>query len=361
VSHGALVAGAAPQPAPFLIGGDVSMLARLEQGGVVFKGGGKAGDGIAVFRACGVNCFRLRLFVDPNGKDGVVNDLKYTLALAKRVKQSGAQFLLDFHYSDTWADPGNQQKPAAWAALSFEQLERKVEEYTAESLTAFQREGCSPDMVQIGNEIDPGMLWPDGKLHGKDAGGWDKFAALLRAGIRGARRATPDAPPRIVIHKTPGGGPQWTAKFFSELAARKVEFDVIGLSYYPWWHGSLDGLKSALAELAKRFDKDICVVETAYPWRTITIDPKWKDARMDWPTTKDGQKNFVADLVAAVRATPGNRGIGVLWWYPESVESRVPGGWFGGSNALFDEQGEALPAQSELQKIVEATPAQRKP
>ena len=152
------------QPSSFLLGADISMLARLEQRGAIYREDGKPQDAIHVFTHHGWNCFRLRLFVDPNGQGGVVNSLDYTRVLARRIKDAGATFILDIHYSDTWADPQHQVKPAAWKDLPFEALEKKVHDYTESVIAQLKSDGCLPQIVQIGNEITPGMLWPDGQL-----------------------------------------------------------------------------------------------------------------------------------------------------------------------------------------------------
>jgi arabinogalactan endo-1,4-beta-galactosidase len=336
----------AEKRAEFLAGGDISMLTRIEKLGGTFKDTGKTRDPLEIFKANGANCFRLRLFVNPAGKNSVINDLPYTLALAKRIKAAGCKLLLNFHYSDTWADPGHQIKPAAWAKLSFDELEKKVEQYTASVIAEFRNAGALPDIVQVGNEITPGMLWPDGKTG--SAPQWDRFAKLVNAGIRGVRtgagpKRAKDV--RIMIHIACGGNWGRTKWFFDNLIARRVPFDIIGQSYYPWWHGTLSDLKNNLNRTANAYKKDIMVVETAYPYRNEAAwrkNPKKKN--LNWPISPKGQQAFLADVVTAVRQTPNKRGIGVIWWYPESIPAKGLRVWNGGATALFDSQGNALPA-----------------
>jgi len=325
----------------FMYGADISALSEIESRGSMFRDNGKPADAIHILSKHGVNTYRLRLFVNPTMKEVVVQDLPYTLRLAKRIKAAGGKFLLDLHYSDTWADPGNQSKPKAWESLAFKELEAKVEAYSSDVMTAFKKAGCLPDMVQVGNEITPGFLWPTGKIGDKE-GGWERFTSLLKAGIRGVRSPlAKDDDVKIMIHIATGGSRPHTVFFFSEIAKHGVDFDVIGLSYYPEWHGSIAELKDHLARTAAAFKKPIVVVETAYPWAP---DDKSAMKDMNWPQTPEGQKEFLQEVTATVKATPGNLGIGVFWWYPEAIPTKGLHIWQGGRTALFDKNGEALPA-----------------
>lgn len=320
-------------------GGDISMLPRFEELGAVYRNGEEPADAIGIMMRKGCNCFRLRLFVNPSMKNAVIQDLGYTVRLAQRIKKAGAFLLLDIHYSDTWADPGHQSKPAAWQDLSFEELEAKVESYTADVIATMKKAGCLPDIVQVGNEITPGFLWPEGRL--QDAkGGWENFTKLLKAGIRGVRKPLGEEDNvGIMIHIDKGGNASQTGWFFGNLEKHKVEYDMIGLSYYPWWHGGIDDLRSNLKATAERFGKEIVVVETAYPWRQGE-----QTENMDWPQTPLGQRQFLDDVIGAVQSTPGGLGKGVLWWYPESIPTKSLKVWMGGRMALFDQEGRALPA-----------------
>jgi arabinogalactan endo-1,4-beta-galactosidase len=325
--------------AGLLYGGDISMLPRLEELGAVYRDNGKPQDAIAIMISHGCNCFRLRLFVNPSMNDEVVQDLGYTVKLAQRIKRAGAAFLLDIHYSDTWADPGHQSKPAAWRDLDFPDLEARVESYTAGVIETLKQAGCLPDIVQVGNEVTAGFLWPDGSITAGE-GGWDRFTRLLKAAIRGARQplCAEDAM-SVMVHVDTGGSAARTVWFFRSIEKRGVDYDMIGLSYYPWWHGSLSDLKDNLGRTAEAFGKDIVVVETAYPWREDT-----ERKNMSWPQTPEGQRQFLEDVIQAVRSTPQGLGKGVLWWYPEAVPVEGLRVWKGGRAALFDAQGEALPA-----------------
>ncbi len=226
----ALIAGLAhAQPArEWLVGGDISALAVLQQHGAVFRDGGKQGDAIAIMRAHGCSCFRLRIFVNPTGKGVVVNDSAHTIGLARRIKAANAKLLLDFHYSDTWADPAHQLKPKAWEGLDFETLVKTVRTYTRNTLREFEKAGVLPDYVQLGNEINPGMLWPDAKLWGSGdpEAQFGKLARLLKAGAAGVDAVGADRSPRIVIHVASGGNWGQVRRFFDRIQSHAVPYDV---------------------------------------------------------------------------------------------------------------------------------------
>jgi arabinogalactan endo-1,4-beta-galactosidase len=337
-----------PDAVPALRGADISALERIEQAGGVFRDAGRAGDAIAILRSRGANLFRLRLFVSPDHTEVQVNDLDYTLRLAARVKAAGARLLLDLHYSDTWADPGHQTTPAAWAALDIDSLERRVEAYTDSVVTRLKQAGALPDIVQVGNEVDSGFLWPLGQVGGGSDSlqQWSRFTRLLKAGIRGVRGALgPGDSVRILLHFSLGGDVAATQWFFDHVESSAVPYDVIGLSYYPWWHGTLAALQANLQTAATRYGREVMVVEASYPWRA----GGWENgatnlAAMTWGVSPQGQARFLRDVLGAVATVPSGRGLGVVWWYPEAIA--VPGlfVWGGGSLALFDPGGDVLPA-----------------
>jgi len=333
---------------PYLLGGDISMAPKLEEQGVVYKDGGQPKDIFAIFHDRGATCVRLRLFVQPNGKGSVVNDTAYTIALAKRVKAAGLLFSLDFHYSDTWADPGLQRIPAAWRDLSFPQLVNQTRDYTAETLKAFKAAGVTPDVIQIGNEITHGLLWPMGALGKKgdsEEAGFDRVAELLKADVEGIHLALGnDTPTKIMIHIDGADATHTVQWFFDHITARHVPFDMIGLSYYPTWGGDLSQVKATLAMAAKAYGKPIVIAETAYPF----VDSPGLEGRkksFKWPLTPEGQKQYLEALLKVVRETPSGLGAGVLYWYPESVppKNSTEGMWNNGDAAMFDHDGNTLP------------------
>ena len=311
----------------YAVGADVSFLPQAEQKGIVFKENGQPKPGLAIFKDHGYNWIRLRVFHTPTQ---LPNDLAYTIAAAKDAKQLGFKFLLDFHYSDTWADPAKQFTPKAWEGMSHEQLVDAVFAYTRDTIAAFREAGVQPDMVQIGNEVIGGMIWPDGRLPQN----WDHFADLLKAGIRGVEAGRGDGPrPQIMVHIDRGGDKRRTKDFYDHCKEQGVEFDVIGQSYYPWWHGSLADLRENLAFMANAYDKDIIVVEAAYNWRQA----EYRDHPGPYPETPEGQKEFLREVNEAVLATPGHHGKGVFWWEPAVSPSPIA------SRGMFDNEGNVLP------------------
>lgn len=316
--------------ADYMIGADLSFLKQAEERGTKFKDGGVEKPGLQIFRDHGYNWIRLRLFHTPSTQARPLpNDLEYTRDLAKSAKAMGYKFLLNYHYSDTWADPAKQFLPKAWEGKSPAELVQAVHDYTRDTVAALREGGAMPDMVQIGNEITPGMLWPYGKLPQN----WDTFAELVKAGIRGVEAGRGSAPkPRIMIHIEKGGDRARTKWFFDNLVQRGVEFDVIGQSYYPWWHGTLLDLRDNLAFMADTYRKDIVLVEVAYNWRPS----EYRNHPAPFPETPEGQREFLEEVQRVVLATPHGLGKGIFWWEPA-----VTGGLR--RRGMFDDDGNALP------------------
>ncbi len=316
----------ARQASGYAIGADLSFLKQAEERGTVFKDRDQAKPGLQIFKDHGYNWIRLRLFHTPSQ---LPNNLAYTLDLAKSAHQLAFKFLLDFHYSDTWADPGKQYLPRAWQGKTHTELVEAVFAYTRDTLISFREAGAMPDMVQVGNEISHGMLWPDGKLPGN----WDNFADLVKGGIRGIEAARGQSTePRIMIHIDKGGDRSATKYFFDKLNSYGITYDVIGQSYYPWWQGSLAELRENLAFMADAYRKDIMVVETAYNWRPA----EYQNKPGPFPESPQGQKEFLEAVNEAVMATPQGRGKGVFWWEPAVTANR-------NSRGMCDNDGNALP------------------
>ena len=250
---------AKPRTATKMLGADISFLPQLEDRGMKFSDDGVQKDPILIMKDHGINYVRLRIFNDPARDSGYSPqkgfcDLEHTLEMAKRVKAAGMKLLLDFHYSDYWADPGRQNKPAAWRNLPFEVLKAALYDYTRKTMQALKEEGATPDMVQVGNEINHGMVWPEGSI-----GHPDSLAQLISAGVAAVKSVDPSVV--IMLHIALGGQHDESVFFIDQMLRRQVHFDVIGLSYYPKWHGTPDDLRDNLNDLARRYDKDVIVVE----------------------------------------------------------------------------------------------------
>ena len=258
--HGAQAAPpTSHRPVTKMLGADISFLPELESRGVHFSDDKGERDAIAILKDHGFNYIRLRIFNDPARDSGYSPgkgfcDLAHTLVMARRVKAAGLRLLLDFHYSDYWADPGKQFKPAAWRDADFATLTDSVYFFTRKVIAALKDQGTLPDMVQVGNEINHGMIWPEGSIRHPDS-----LAQLIYAGICGVKAVDPGCP--IMLHIALGGQNDESHFFIDNMLSRNVPFDVIGLSYYPRWHGTLSDLKYNVDDLAKQYGKDVIVVE----------------------------------------------------------------------------------------------------
>lgn len=247
------------KPKGKILGADISFLPELEAKGIKFFDNGEQKDVLQILKGHGFNYIRLRLFVNPSNDSGYSPqkgfcDLQQTLQMAKRIKNAGMKFLLDFHYSDTWADPGKQFVPEEWRNLDFKDLAKKVHEYTKTVLESLKAQGTLPDMVQTGNEINHGILWPDGNIEHLDS-----LATLLN----GALSAVKEVNPSIItlLHIALGGQNSESEFFLDNMINRGVSFDAIGESYYPKWHGTLNDLDTNLKLLQKKYKKPVIVAE----------------------------------------------------------------------------------------------------
>ena len=296
--------------AEFMRGADISMQTQQEElYEVIYNEYGVPKDAVTIFNNHDFNWIRIRLFHTPTGLvNGVCQDLAYVTELGARVKAAGFKFLLDIHYSDTWADPSHQTKPAAWQSLSQLDLVIAVHDYTSDVITTLRDNNAMPDMVQIGNEINCGMLWPNGNPCNGGGGSWANLAQLINAGISGVDDGRGSEPmPRIMIHISTVKSTSNTQWFFDNLIANGVQFDIIGQSFYPEWHGPIDNLTTSLNFMAGRYSKDIIVAEAGDYY---TGSPG---------KTPESQKAFLDGVIQRVQATPNGRGIGVFYWEPTWV------------------------------------------
>ena len=338
----------------FIAGADMSLVPFFEGRGITYRDNGQVQDAFTIIRQHGINCVRLRLFTSSAAQAQAdaydyTNNLTYTLPLAVRVKNAGLQFMLDFHYSDTWADPGKQAKPQAWTNLTSAQLVQQMHDYNSNCIATFAAAGAMPDYVQIGNEITPGLLWTNGEVGGSynTAAQWSQLGQLLKAAVQGIKDASGTQMPKIIVHIDRGGDWATTQWFFDNLLSQAVPFDIIGESYYPFWHGDLGALANCLTNAAKRYGKPVLIAETAFPW-TNTV---WSTNIYGLPPTVAGQQQYVAALAPIVRSIPSGLGVGVVWWGTEYQQ--VNGVNEAGFNtaSFFDTGGNLLPAASALGQL----------
>ena len=308
------------------VGGDVSMLPKYEEANVAYYdiNGTKIENGklLEFFRDdAGFNIVRVRLFVNPTGENGVCQDLDYVKRLGKRIKDAGLKFMLDFHYSDTWADPEKQYTPSAWTSLSDADLYTKIYEYTKECLTTLKDYGATPDFIQTGNEISYGMLWGASgssslkKCYTSNSANWDRFITLLTKAGQACREICPQA--KIIIHTERTGNWSTTKGIYDKLSS--VDYDIIGLSYYPEWHNSIATLKTTLTNCHSTYPaKDVMIVETGYYNNWYRSDATY-NFESTWPASPAGQKAFLTDLVTAIKDL--SYVTGLLYWFPEENQS----------------------------------------
>lgn len=335
------------------LGADISMLTAYEtisEAGhqVTYKDiDGTQSDVLSLLKKYGMNSMRVRLFVNPTMQKAVIQDIDYVKKLGKRIKDAGLSFVLDFHYSDTWADPAAQSVPAEWGSLSVDEYTEKLYSYTKEVLEDFVNEGVVPDMIQTGNEISYGLMYSSSSglfvdyLSDKN---WDKFAAMLKSAGKACREVCPNA--KIILHIERVPQPLNCAKFANYMKQYEVDYDIFGLSYYPMYHGNLVYLETALNKIEEATDKTIMIMETGYNSAYYPTDAKY-DCQSIWPATESGQSLFIEQLVAKLNTH--DRVKGLYYWFPEENESASLGwtdlldGWT--NRGLFNNQtGNAVDA-----------------
>jgi arabinogalactan endo-1,4-beta-galactosidase len=333
----------------------MSFLPQLEEAGVRYRDlAGRRRPAERILADAGANHMRLRVWVDPPAG---YSDKRRALALARRAKRAGMKIVLDPHYCDFWADPSKQPIPASWPQ-DLPGLLSRIHSYTRGLIREFAAQGTPVDILQVGNEITAGILWPVGKLYLDDGTQqWQAFTDLLKAGIAGARQGAAEAhhPLRIMLHIDRGGKLGDTRWFFDHMAEYAVPYDIIGQSYYPMWHGSIADLQVNLNDSVVRYDKPVLLAELSYPWtysdgdgrgNIVTADTPLPDADQ-FPPTPAGQAAFYEAVRAVLKQVPDGRGLGFLAWEP----AWVPGvGWEPGAEApndnltQFDFTGQALPS-----------------
>ena len=358
------------------VGGDISLLPTYEANGAWYMDGNneRITDMLGYLKAQGLNSLRVRLFVDPSKAtadekgQGVRQDLEYVKTLGQRIKAAGFSLLLDFHYSDTWADPKQQITPESWQGLTDDQLKAKIYDYTKDCLQQMVAAGATPDFIQTGNEISYGMLWGARdasssqlkKAYPDDAPSWNRLLGLLGQAAAACREVCPQA--KLILHSEFVRNISLLQKFYKGL--NSADYDIVGLSYYPYYHGGLSQLELALNWLANNIDKDVMIVETGYYYAWQPSDISY-DLSSTWPVTPAGQQQFTKDLIAKLKAY--NRVTGLYWWFMEACENgldwntkRVTDKWYNAS--LFNDTdnsiwgyGQVMPAMQELKAFAEGT------
>ena len=346
------------------LGGDISLLPTYEEHSANYmtQEGTPITNLLDFYKQQGWNAMRVRLFVDPSRASaadkgqGVRQDIDYVKQFGKRIKDAGFAFMLDFHYSDTWADPSHQATPYLFKLMDTHAYEY-IYDYTRDCLNELVAAGATPDFIQTGNEISWGMLFDSGcKLEANSAWSgykdtnWSTFATALKNAGRACREVCPNA--KIIIHTEQVANTPLVTDFYKRLADNNVDYDIIGTSYYPYYHSNLNQLEKTIAQFESKFpDKQVMVVETGCAYHY-----KVGDNDQGYPLTYEGQRRFAADLVKALNKHQNVTGL--FWWFPEANEygldwstQRVTDNWYNAS--LFDnETGRALPATAELRNFI---------
>lgn len=335
--------------ATFYKGMDLSFQSELEAYNILYKDANNHPIELLDFVSNnGTNLVRLKLWHTP--KDGQ-NSLLKVIAYAKRIKNKNMHFLLDFHYSDYWADPGKQTPPEAWQNMNYDEIKIALYNYTKNVVQELKNKNVLPEIIQIGNETDSGFLWNHGKVWNEFSNNWENYAGLLYEAIKAVKEV--DNSIKIMLHHS---SVENAIYFFNELKPFNIDFDMIGLSYYPQFQiKDLGIIQSKLNELALTFNKEILIVETAYPFTL-----QWNDNNTNYigysnqvlsefPTTPEGQKTYLQWLVSTIKKIPNNKGVGFCYWAPDwvafngnEVTSTKGSSWE--NQCLFDFNYNALPA-----------------
>lgn len=304
----------------FKVGADISFYKKIYDYYGEFYENGEKKDLFDILNDNGFNLIRQRIWHTP--EEGYHN-LSEAVLMAFRAKQRNMDFMLDFHYSDNWADPGKQWKPAYWENLDFDNLKDSIYTYTFNTLSFLKSMNLTPEYVQIGNEISCGFLWYDGNICGEynTPEQWAKFTDLLKSAISAVKDVSEDI--KIIIHTDKGGDNVSCNWFFDNVLSYNVEFDIIGLSYYPWWHGTLDDLKYNLDELSIKYNQEIMLTEVAYPY---TLDGNdnlnnfvWNNNQLlpQYPASVENQELYFNELISYLKSKPKVKGL--CYWEPAHI------------------------------------------
>ena len=349
------------------VGGDISLLPEYINANAKYYNyqGQSVSSPLQLFHDEGLNAMRVRLFVNPSDYTGsdkdpnACQDLEYVKSLGKQIKDAGFDLILDFHYSDTWADPAKQWTPAAWVSLTDEQLYEKIYEYTKDALTQMCDVGATPDFIQPGNEISYGMLWGAynasasslKKCYVNSSANWERFTTLLENAIKACREVCPEA--KVILHTERVQQTNVLSNFYTKMKNANIDYDIIGLSYYPAWHGNLATLESALNAMTTAFpDKDIMIVETGYSYAWAIPGTSF-DYSSVYPYTDAGQNSYTVDLISLLNKYDNVKGL-FWWWMEYNAYGTSLSGWY--NAPLFDSRnGRATAALSSLKTFKESS------
>ena len=360
-------------------GMDVSTYLEVINCGGEFYDDGREADLFDILQKYKVNSVRLRLWNDPYSENGNPYgagncDIDCVKTIAQKAKEHNMSFLLDLHYSDFWTDPGKQILPKAWRDYGLDKLVDAVNSYTKDVINELKKADVTPDFVQVGNEITNGMLWPHGKIYteGNDVPNYDNIAKLVSSGVK-AVRSECDA--KVMIHLDNGGNNKLYREWFDNYVKRGEDFDIIGLSYYPFWHGTFDMLENNMNDIATRYNKDLIVAEVSMGhtmedyahYEKLTKEERMGMAtrpelaeKVEYPMSKEGQVDFMKRLLQIIDNVPNNHGKGYYYWEPawipvpgsgwatedslKYMDAKGPCGNEWANQALFDYDGNVLPA-----------------
>jgi arabinogalactan endo-1,4-beta-galactosidase len=342
----------------FSMGVDLSYVNQVEDYGGIFKDSGKSRDPFRIMKDHGANTVRVRLWHTPDWVGNLNNgklyyDLLGTEKTIRRAKENGMAVNLDIHYSDRWADPAHQETPVAWTGLSVSVLKDSVYNYTLAVLNYLRSKNLVPEMVQVGNETNSGMLWPVGKVENNN---WQNFAALLNSGIRAVRDFSLSSPvkPKIILHVAQlQNAEYWTNSLVSNGV---TDFDILGLSHYAKWStvATMGEIETMIRAFKTTYGKQVMVVETAYPWTGDNADSYTNiisatDKATGYDVTPEEQFRYMKDFTQTIIRAGGT---GIMYWEPAWITSKLNDGWGIGSswenNAFFDFNGNALPVMDHM-------------
>lgn len=357
----------------FIKGMDLSTLIELDKLGAKYYEHGKETGILDIMKHNNVDTIRIRIWNNPYSEEGEsygagCNDVATSLKIGQLVSEAGFGVLMNFHYSDFWADPGKQIKPKAWEGMSVSELEDAIYDFTYDTMQMFLENDVNVTMVQIGNELSNGLLWPEGKVPE-----YDNIAKFVNAGIRASRAVKKEIP--VMIHLDNGGNNELYRRWFDEFMKRGEDFDIIGLSYYPFWHGTLQMLEDNMNDIAERYHKNLVVAEVSMGYtmkdyasfeqltekerKGYATKPSLVE-KIEYPMTIQGQCDFMKDFLERISNIKENRGKGFFYWEPawipvagsgwatnaslKYMNDPGPCGNEWANQALFDYNGNALPS-----------------